>query len=153
MARRRFDVSGRTAFITGAVRGIGAATTERLHAKGANVALVGLEPEQLEERAAKLGDRAAAFEADVTDAAALERAVAGAVEHFGSVDVAVANAGIHTVGSLLTAPPEQVERTPEVNLMGVWPTDRAEAPARRRRSRPRRDPSAARGWPRPAARC
>jgi NAD(P)-dependent dehydrogenase (short-subunit alcohol dehydrogenase family) len=128
MARGRFDVAGRTAFITGAARGIGAATAERLHARGANVALVGLEPELLEERAATLGDRAAVFEADVTDTAGLERAVAGAVERFGGIDVGVANAGIHTVGSLLTAPPEQVERTLEVNLMGVWRTDRAVLP-------------------------
>jgi NAD(P)-dependent dehydrogenase (short-subunit alcohol dehydrogenase family) len=44
---RVLDIRGRTAFITGAARGIGAATAERLHGKGANVALVGLEPERL----------------------------------------------------------------------------------------------------------
>ena len=68
-------VSGRTVFVTGAARGIGAESARRLHAKGANVALVGLEPEELERLAAELGDRAAAFEADVTDADAVERAV------------------------------------------------------------------------------
>jgi len=47
-----YDVNGRTVFITGAARGIGKATAERLHAKGANVVLVGLEPERLEENAA-----------------------------------------------------------------------------------------------------
>ena len=72
-----YDVDGRTVFITGAARGIGAAAAERLHARGANVALVGLEPERLEENAARLGDRAAFFEADVTDLEALERAVGG----------------------------------------------------------------------------
>ena len=125
---RRYDVAGKTVFVTGAARGIGAASAERLHAKGANVALVGLEPDLLSERAAKLGDRAAWFEADVTDADALEVAVDGTVERFGGIDVAIANAGIHTIGSLLTAPPEQVERTLEVNLMGVWRTDRAVLP-------------------------
>jgi NAD(P)-dependent dehydrogenase (short-subunit alcohol dehydrogenase family) len=120
-----FDVNGRTVFITGAARGIGAATAERLHAKGANVALVGLEPERLEELAARLGDRAAWFEADVTDYAALERAVSATVLRFGALDVAMANAGIAYVGSLATAPMEHVERTLAVNFLGVWRTDRA----------------------------
>jgi NAD(P)-dependent dehydrogenase (short-subunit alcohol dehydrogenase family) len=128
MSRAReapFDVSGRTVLITGAARGIGKAAAERLHAKGANVALVGLEPERLEQNAAGLGDRAAAFAADVTDFEALERAVRATVERFGGIDVAIANAGIAFTGSLATAPIEQVERTLAVNLLGVWRTDRA----------------------------
>lgn len=120
-----FDVNGRTVFITGAARGIGAGVAERLHAKGANVALVGLEPERLEALAARLGDRAAAFEADVSDYGALERAVKGAVERFGALDVAIANAGLAYVGALATAPMAHVERTLAVNLLGVWRTDRA----------------------------
>jgi NAD(P)-dependent dehydrogenase (short-subunit alcohol dehydrogenase family) len=120
-----FDIQGRTVFITGAARGIGAATAERLHAKGANVALVGLEPERLEALAARLGERAQAFAADVTDYAALERAVKATVERFGSLDVAIANAGIAFTGALATAPIEQVERTLAVNFLGVWRTDRA----------------------------
>src|ERR1700694_1922760 len=102
-----FDVDGRTVSITGAARGIGAAAAERLHAKGANVALVGLEPERLEENAARLGDRAAFFEADVSDIDALEHAVRGTVERFGAIDVAIANAGIAFTGSLASAPIEQ----------------------------------------------
>src|SRR6202040_3396032 len=93
-----FDVSSRTVFITGAARGIGKATAERLHAKGANVALVGLEPERLEQNVAALGDRAASFEVDVTDLGALERAVKATVERFGAIDVAIANAGISYSG-------------------------------------------------------
>jgi NAD(P)-dependent dehydrogenase (short-subunit alcohol dehydrogenase family) len=119
------DLRGRTVFITGAARGIGAASAERLHARGANVALVGLEPERLQENAARLGDRGAFFEADVSDFVALERAVAATVERFGGIDVAIANAGIAFVGALATAPIEQVERTLAVNLLGVWRTDRA----------------------------
>jgi NAD(P)-dependent dehydrogenase (short-subunit alcohol dehydrogenase family) len=120
-----YDVNGRTVFITGAARGIGAETARRLHRKGANVALVGLEPERLEALAAELGDRAAAFEADVTDYEALERAVAATVQRFGAIDVGVANAGIAYTGPLATAPMEQVERTLAVNFLGVWRTDRA----------------------------
>lgn len=119
------DLRGKTVCITGAARGIGAASAERLHARGANVALVGLEPELLHERAQRLGERAAAFEADVTDLAALQQTVAATVERFGGIDVAIANAGISFTGTLATAPVEQVERTLAVNLLGVWRTDRA----------------------------
>jgi NAD(P)-dependent dehydrogenase (short-subunit alcohol dehydrogenase family) len=112
-----FDVNGRTVFITGAARGIGAGTAERLHAKGANVALVGLEPERLEALAARL--------ADVTDYDALERAVRATNERFGPIDVAIANAGVQFMGTLASAPIEHVERTLAVNLLGVWRTDRA----------------------------
>jgi NAD(P)-dependent dehydrogenase (short-subunit alcohol dehydrogenase family) len=55
----------------------------------------------------------------------LERAVAGTVARFGGIDVAIANAGISYIGRLATAPMAEVERTLEVNLMGVWRTDRA----------------------------
>jgi NAD(P)-dependent dehydrogenase (short-subunit alcohol dehydrogenase family) len=127
MARNHtpYDVDGRTVFITGAARGIGAETARRLHRKGANVALVGLEPERLEALAAELGDRAAAFEADVCDYDALQRAVSATVERFGAIDVGIANAGIAFTGPLATAPIEQVERTLAVNFLGVWRTDRA----------------------------
>jgi NAD(P)-dependent dehydrogenase (short-subunit alcohol dehydrogenase family) len=120
-----FDVNGRTVLITGAARGIGAETARRLHAKGANVALVGLEPARLQELAAQLGDRTVAFEVDVTDYEALRRAVRATIERFGALDVAVANAGVQFNGALATTPVEQIERTLSVNLLGVWRTDRA----------------------------
>src|ERR1700746_1399552 len=116
-ANAPYDVNGRTAFITGAARGIGKASAERLHAKGANVALVGLEPERLEANAARLGERAAWFEADVTDFDALRRVVADTARRFGGIDVAIANAGIAFSGSLATSPVEHVERTLSVNLL------------------------------------
>ena len=131
--RTPYDVKGKTAFITGAARGIGAGAAERLHARGANVALVGLEPELLERAAARMGERAAWFEVDVTDLDALEQAVAGTVERFGGIDVAIANAGIAFSGSLHSAPVEHVERTLAVNLLGVWRTDRAVIAEIRRR--------------------
>ena len=119
------ELRGATVFITGAARGIGAAAAERLHARGANVALVGLEPERLSANAQRLGERAAFFEADVTDLDALRGAVEGTVARFGAIDVAIANAGVAFEGALATEPVEHVERTLAVNLMGVWRTDRA----------------------------
>ena len=64
---------GKTVLITGAARGLGAETARRVAARGANVALVGLEPEELERVAAQCGPNAAWFECDVTDVDALER--------------------------------------------------------------------------------
>jgi NAD(P)-dependent dehydrogenase (short-subunit alcohol dehydrogenase family) len=126
MSAESFAIRGRTAFITGAARGIGAATAERLHARGANVVLVGLEPERLAALAERLGpDRTLWVEADVTDFDALQLAAQAAVERFGGIDIAIANAGLAFTGTLANAPVEQVERTLAVNFLGVWRTDRA----------------------------
>jgi NAD(P)-dependent dehydrogenase (short-subunit alcohol dehydrogenase family) len=122
------DSSGKTVFITGAARGIGAESARRLAARGASVALAGLEPEELERVARQCGANAAAFECDVTDWDALERAVAGAVERFGGIDVVMANAGVAPVGSTRTVDPAAFERTLDVNLTGVWRTVRCALP-------------------------
>jgi NAD(P)-dependent dehydrogenase (short-subunit alcohol dehydrogenase family) len=119
------DLMGKTVFISGAARGIGAEAARRLAARGANVALAGLEPEELARVAAQCGTNAAAFECDVTDWSALERAVEGAVERFGGIDVVLANAGVAPIGMVRSTDPAAFERTIEVNLLGVWRTVRA----------------------------
>src|SRR3954453_1152694 len=130
MARRSesYNVNGKVAFITGAARGIGFEAARRLHARGASVALVGLEPQELNARAAELGDRAAAFEADVTEPDALEAAVDGAVARFGGIDVCIANAGVANIGTIGGMAVEDFERVIEVNLLGVWRTVPATLP-------------------------
>jgi NAD(P)-dependent dehydrogenase (short-subunit alcohol dehydrogenase family) len=120
-----WTVRGKTVFITGAARGLGAETARRVAARGANVALVGLEPQELERVAAQCGRNAAWFECDVTDREALAAAVEGAVERFGGIDVCMANAGIAPIGSVRSTDPDAFERTIEVNLLGVWRTVRA----------------------------
>jgi NAD(P)-dependent dehydrogenase (short-subunit alcohol dehydrogenase family) len=119
-----WDLRGKTVLITGAARGIGAETARRVAAAGANVALVGLEPDELERVAAQCGTNAAAFECDVTDWNAVERAVEGAVARFGGIDVVMANAGIAPAGMTRSIDPRAFERTLEVNLLGVWRTVR-----------------------------
>src|SRR5215207_3861797 len=115
----------KTVFITGAARGLGAETARRVAARGANVALVGLEPEELQRIAAQCGTNTAWFECDVTDNEALEHAVQGTVERFGGIDVVMANAGIAPGGMVRSTDPAAFERTIEINLLGVWRTVRA----------------------------
>jgi NAD(P)-dependent dehydrogenase (short-subunit alcohol dehydrogenase family) len=122
------SLTGQVVLVTGAARGIGAATARQLAARGAKLALVGLEPDELAKVAADCGPDAAWFEADVTDTAAIEAAVEGAVKAFGGIDVVIANAGIATGGSVRMVDPDAFERVVEVNLLGSWRTVRAALP-------------------------
>jgi NAD(P)-dependent dehydrogenase (short-subunit alcohol dehydrogenase family) len=121
--------AAKTVLITGAARGIGAETARVLARRGWNVALAGLEPAVLAEVAAEIGERAAWFEADVTNQAQLDTAVAGAIERFGGLDAVVANAGIAGFGTVHTTDPEAWVRTIDVNLVGAFRTVRAALPA------------------------
>jgi NAD(P)-dependent dehydrogenase (short-subunit alcohol dehydrogenase family) len=121
-------VEGQVVMVTGAARGIGAETARRLGCRGAHVALVGLEPEELERVAGECGPDAAWFEADVTDRGAIQAAVEGAVERFGGLDALVANAGIASSGLVRYSDPNAFERTIEVNLLGSYRTIYAALP-------------------------
>ena len=117
-----YSLQGKTALITGAARGIGADAARRLAARGARVSCVGLEPDQLERVAADCGERELAFEADVTDRDAVERAVAATVERTGGIDVVVSNAGIGVGGPVTRLDPDDFERVVQVNLIGAYRT-------------------------------
>ncbi|MDQ3578631.1 MAG: short-chain dehydrogenase/reductase [Actinomycetota bacterium] len=121
-------VDGKVILITGAARGFGAGLATRLAARGAKVALVGLEPDEMAKIAARCGPDAAVFEADVTDWAAMETATKGVVERFGGIDIVVANAGIAAAGFVRSIDPAAFERTIEVDLLGVWRTVRVTLP-------------------------
>jgi len=124
-----YEVGGKVVFITGAARGIGAETARRLVKRDAKVALVGLEPELLEQLAGELGaDKAVWFEADVTDFEALERAAEGTVERFGGIDVTIANAGVSPMTPTMALDPEVFDKTVAVNLGGVYRTLKATIP-------------------------
>ena len=129
------SLAGKTAVVTGAARGIGASLAASLAARGAHVALVGLEPAELEAaaqaaaRRATAGAQTAVWEADVTDLARMEQVAAEVEERFGSVDVAVANAGIAIGGPFTDSDPATFNRVIEVNLLGSIATARAMLPA------------------------
>lgn len=121
------DLTGRRVVITGAARGIGAALARRLHARGARVALAGLEPELLAQVAADCGDAPWAS-CDVADGGQVEAAVEKAVSVLGGLDVVVANAGVAAQLPLVGGNPAVMERTLQVNVMGVYNTIRAAGP-------------------------
>jgi NAD(P)-dependent dehydrogenase (short-subunit alcohol dehydrogenase family) len=114
--------------ITGAARGIGAESARRLAAKGHSVALVGLEPEQLEAVAVSCGRGAFALEADVTDGEAIRRAIDEAAARLGGLDAVIANAGVATQGLLRHVEPDRFAQQIDVNLVGTFRTVHAAAP-------------------------
>ena len=119
---------GRVVFVTGPARGIGAELARALAARGARLALAGLEPERLKALAADLGPGHAWFECDVTEQSGLARAAEGAVAALGGIDVVVANAGIASHGTVAVTPVEAMARVIEVNLIGVLRTVSATLP-------------------------
>jgi NAD(P)-dependent dehydrogenase (short-subunit alcohol dehydrogenase family) len=123
----RYDLNGKSALITGGARGIGLATAQALSARGARVALVDLDSEELNSAAARLGPQSLAIAADVTDTDAITAAVARAAGHFeGGIDVLIANAGIAPrPATTRRMDPAEFERVIEVNLLGVYRTVRA----------------------------
>lgn len=125
---RKGNLDGAVVFITGAARGIGAGLAERFARRGAKVALVGLEIEEQNAVAARIGANAVSLEADVTSWEELEAAAAAVVEKWGGIDIVIANAGIATTGFARSVDPVAYEKVFEVDLLGVWRTFRVTMP-------------------------
>ena len=127
MSRGSLPLAGRRVVITGAARGIGALTAKRLHERGAHVALLGLEPEALEQVARECGG-APWFECDVADREQVDAAVARAVAELGGLEVAIANAGIGAQMTLIDGDADVWDATLAVNLNGTYNLVRAAGP-------------------------
>jgi len=128
MSRAR-DLTGQVVAVTGAARGIGALVARRLAAKGARVALLGLEPRELAGVSARCGRDSRWWEADVTDERALAGVAAAVRDAYGRLDVVVANAGIAIGGPFIYSDARAFTRVIEVNLLGSVATARAFLPA------------------------
>jgi len=118
-------LDGKRALVTGAARGIGLATAQRLGDEGARVALLDVDAAALDRALAAAGDGALAIHADVRDEDAVRAAVDGAVARWGGLDVVVANAAIQLTGSDDRA--DRLDRdvwqaTLDVNLTGAFLT-------------------------------
>lgn len=121
------DLTGKVALVTGGGRGIGARIARELADAGARVAVAARSREQVEQVAREIGGLA--LELDVTDAAAVERAVADTERELGPIDLLCANAGIGSgTDELWKSDPAEWWRTHEVNVLGVYLCCRAVIP-------------------------
>ena len=122
---RGSDFDGLVALVTGGANGIGAATATLLLTRGARVAVLDRDP-------AGAPSGTLALSCDITDAAAVEKAVVAVVDEFGSLDVVVNNAGIGAVGDVTANDDSDWARVLDVNVIGTARVTRAALPHLRR---------------------
>jgi 3-oxoacyl-[acyl-carrier protein] reductase len=111
-----FDLSGKSALVTGASGGIGGAIAKALHAQGATVGLSGTRVEPLEKLKAELGERAHVLPADLGDPAAIEALLKSADAALGGIDILVNNAGLTRDNLALRMKDEDWQKVIDVNL-------------------------------------
>jgi 3-oxoacyl-[acyl-carrier protein] reductase len=120
-----FDLTGKTALVTGASGGIGAEIARTLHSAGARVGLSGTRTEPLEALAAELGGRAHVLACNLSDMQAVEGLVKRAVEALGSLDILVNNAGITRDGLAMRMSDDDWQSVIDVNLTATFRLCRA----------------------------
>jgi len=124
-------ITGKTALITGAGRGIGRATAIAFAREGINVGLLGRTIENLEKVAAELkefGVKVSLATADVSNMESVNTAVESIKAELGAIDILVNNAGISKFGNFLEVDPEDWTKIIQVNVMGVYYVTRAVLP-------------------------
>lgn len=126
---KKYNMVGKTVLITGASRGIGAATARAFAGAGANVALVARSTDAIAELAGEIGEQALAIPCDVSRYTEVEAAVSATADTFGGLDVLIGNAGIiDPIGHLVETDPDEWSRTVDINLKGVMHGMRAAMP-------------------------
>ncbi|KQZ67099.1 SDR family NAD(P)-dependent oxidoreductase [Nocardioides sp. Root151] len=114
-----FDLTGRTALVTGGAQGLGEGMAQALAAAGAKVMIGDLQEESGQAVAKALGDGHGFVRLDVTDEASWEAAVAETVSTLGGLDILVNNAGIEITSLITELDPDAVRRMLEVNVLGT----------------------------------
>jgi 3-oxoacyl-[acyl-carrier protein] reductase len=120
-----FDLTGRTALITGATGGIGGAIAKALHAQGATIAISGTRREVLDKLAADIGDRVHVLPCNLSDAAEVEALVPSAEKAMGQLDILVSNAGITRDNLFVQLRDEDWSDVIDVNLTATFRLARA----------------------------
>lgn len=118
-------MNGKVALVTGASSGIGRATARLLGAEGATLALAARSADKLDALSGELGGSALALPTDLTQAAEVERMVQQTLDHFGRIDVLVANAGTYIAGDIADGDPDQWDAMISVNVNSVFRAVRA----------------------------
>ena len=113
-----FDLTGRTALVTGAAQGLGEGMAKALAAAGAKVMIADVQDSGAD-TAAALGDGHGFVKLDVTDDAAWEAACAATVEQLGGLDILVNNAGIEITSLLTEVEADQIRKMLDVNILGT----------------------------------
>jgi NAD(P)-dependent dehydrogenase (short-subunit alcohol dehydrogenase family) len=126
---KQFDLSGRSAIVTGGSKGLGEAMAAGLASAGADVLLTSRNLNEAESAAARIatdfGRKAIGFKADVVKEAEVDAMMAKALEEFGRVDVLVNNAGVNIRGAIDEVSYEDFKKVQDVNVNGVWLCSRA----------------------------
>lgn len=120
-----FDLTGKTALVTGASGGIGGAIATALHGAGATVALSGTREAPLRELADSLGDRAHVVLANLGDPESVAALPKAAAEAMGSIDVLVNNAGITRDNLFMRMSDDEWAQVMDVNLTSVFKLSRS----------------------------
>ncbi|MBN8940952.1 MAG: 3-oxoacyl-[acyl-carrier-protein] reductase [Rhizobiales bacterium] len=120
-----FDLTGKTALVTGATGGIGGAVAAALHARGATVALSGTRREKLDELAAALGERTHVLPTNLSSIEEVEALVPAAEKAMGQLDILVNNAGITRDNLFIRMKDEEWDQVIAVNLSASFRLTRA----------------------------
>ena len=120
-----FDLSGKTALITGATGALGSAMVRALHKQGATIALSGTRQAELEKLAGELGDRAHVFACDLTDKASTEALVPAVEQKLEKLDVLIANAGVNRDNLFVQLSDDDWDKVIAVNMTATFRLTRA----------------------------
>jgi 3-oxoacyl-[acyl-carrier protein] reductase len=120
-----FNLTGKTALVTGATGGIGGAIVRALHAQGATVAISGTRRDALDAIAASLGERTHVLPCDLADKEAVEKLVPDAEAAMQKLDILVANAGITRDNLFVQLSDEAWDTVIAVNLTATFRLSRA----------------------------